>query len=320
MSKEVVQIRGEATVEVTQIWPPPFNLIVNSFYITVQPASAVVAVTCGTLTYDSIGDVNSGGCIVTFENTVVAVPPSKPVSGTVVFHIIYWYIPPYVLDCNIAPVFRFDSLSGNFIASKPCYASLAVDSYIVSSKRYKYTPQSEGGITVYGMAYAILYPPQELATQTPPVLKREAIPAPKKAEPSDTNLYEAYKITMPTVINPEGEWHMPINFNSPNYNQANAYGPGVAGPSKDNGWVIKDVPIEIGHVKDGETIYTKSPPPEMKGVPAPVVPLTTTIYNKPSEYTGDDQSWIDGKGVGVDRASKYRDYYTAGVTLKGGSY
>jgi hypothetical protein len=95
--------------------------------------------------------------------------------------------------------------------------------------------------TFSAIVFAIYRPPGW------PYIKAQVI-SEKKQMPSDTRTQEVYRINLPTVLTPEGEWVKPVNWDSDSYDKANAYpnatdgvkeGPDKDGPYALNSYTLK---------------------------------------------------------------------------------
>lgn len=340
MAAEIQVKTATASTTVTELWQRPFKLISNGIFVTVTPSDADVYVTSGKLVNKQITHFMNWGYVVTFSNSLTAQAQTIPADPNKVsttssdiynvndtgftWKILYSFV-EYTLPDGTMPTIsiRYDNKTGTFIANRPCYAAIRINPHLAETANYTYIPSSamlNGMYTVtYGMAYAILKYTGNPAIHDPDKHQITTcdIPAPA-AVPSETGKYEQYRMTMPVVTTDQGDWHMPKNFTSDNYDPANAYGPGIAGPSKDNGWVQKDVPIEIGHTSESGTTFTRNPLPSLQGPAMPVMPLTMHISDKPAEIAtptvntpGQSDPWNSGVGFAQERMAKYEPVYGA---------
>ena len=329
MSNELHAISTTASTTVVQLWQRPLKINSNGIFVTVTPEDAEVHVTAGTLGTKQLMDFTNWGYVVTFSNSLTAQAQSYPSSSGLDFSVLYAFT-EFPLPSGGQPEikFHYDKDTGTFIANRPCYAALRIPIHKCRSANYPYTPDVSAkpgmGIITYGMAYAILKPATPVQKGDPD--RRQIatcdIPAPN-IEPQESGKYEQYRLTMPTVITDQGEWHMPKDFDKDSYDPANAYGAGVAGPSKDNGWVRKDVPIEIGHTGPTGTTFTRNPIPAVQGPDVPVMPLTAHIADKPTELSNEkavQKTWEAGTGFAHERIVAYSKVYTEGVDTAKTSY
>lgn len=279
MSTEIKAISTTVSADVSLLWQKPLFVNSNGWYITTYPPQAELHVTCGSV--ESLGILNAKdfGYVVTFSNSLTAQAKHLEIGP-------WWIL--YCFSVSGAEVaISFDSNTGNFVATHPCYAAIQIGVHDVPLGWYKYTPGYKtyegspwkGPVMSYGMAYVMLPAPTPLQ---PPQIATCNIPAPQ-FDPSDNGMFERYRVTMPTVLTPDGEWHKPVNFDSDSYDQANAYGPGQAGPSKDDGYVLKEHPLETGFVSGGGNVnFNQSGTPSIKGPDGYRPQLSMIIPNQPN--------------------------------------
>lgn len=346
MSVEIKQINTTAGTTVTKLWQKPLSISATGSVITVNPEYAVVNVTYGSLgSFPRRRTKLCPGYILKFENSMVvqAQHSDCPSTGWSILGQLWTAV--NTLNPEALTV-RYDTESSSFIASAPCYGVILVKSYNYNVAEYDYTPEAgiwdDKSTVATGVAYATLTPNASEAStmgyQKMPVIKSCDIPI---AGIKDN--FEKYKISTPTVITDKGEWFKPKDFESDSYDQANAYGPGKEGPSKDGGWVIKNVPIEVGEVglNSSSTQFTRNPLPPLKGGIEKTVTIGTGIsattvtmmtpavnfifeqpnrpdWNHPVAVDGQTppDPWASCEGKATERCAKYADGKAfAGVSI-----
>ena len=267
MTVEIKAVSTTVSTSVSKLWQKPLKIIASSNIINVYPPEALLQVTSGDIKSKGVLEIKNWGYIVRFSNSLTA--QAETIEGGLGnnYDII---MGPFAIasaaGASAAVKISFDSTTGTFIASRPCYAAIRVKPHMYKIATYDYTPGQNkfgnGVVATYGMAYAIIKSPDPM---TPHQITTFDIPAPQ-IDQSDPGLFERYRVKVDTVLTPTGEWHKPENFDKDDYDPDNAYGEGKEGPSKDEGYVIKEHPLEVGHVdKKGEFNFQKSPVPNIRG-------------------------------------------------------
>jgi len=302
MALEVRAVVANIPATVTKLHGYPLKLVGDSFHVQVYPPGNVVEVTDGTLNLIKANiRIYIPGSLVRFNNSVTA-----PSGWLEIGHwAILYSFTETVLHSTRPLSITYDQESGNFIASHPCHAAIKMEPFFAEYDLYSYTPafgkevvtfdpwlgkEYRMSSTFYGTAYCIhRFDP---ALQLPPAVATFDIPAPTIIPSSSTNLYNTYSITTPTILTDRGEWLRPAKWDSPDYDKANAYGPGVEGPSKEDSWVMKNSVIETGHnTADGDNIHHTKPKPLVIGstvVPADQLVVQYQINKKPPGMSEQD--------------------------------
>lgn len=288
MSSEIHAKVTTVSTAVTTLHGYPLKLVGDSFHVQVYPVGNVVEVTDGTLNIIKEGiKIYIPGSVVRFTNSV-SVPSGWLEIGH--WEVLYSFTET-VIHSSRPLTIRYDETSGNFVASHPCHAAIKMEPFFAYYDLYSYTPafgkevttfdpwlgkEYKVSSTFYGTAYSIhRFDP---SLQLPPAVAVFDIPAPTIIPSSATNLYNTYSITTPTILTSRGEYLKPASWESPDYDKANAYGPGKEGPSRDDAWVMKHSVLETGHVNvDGDAIFHRNNIPAVIGSDV-VAPSDVTRY------------------------------------------
>ena len=296
MSIEIKQLNTTASATVSTLWQLPLTISAAGNVVTVCPKDAKVFVTYGSLGKTRDIQKKNPGYVLKFENSMVVQAQTLDIGQWEIIGTPFRLYQDSVDNSMISV--RYDAATGNFIASAPCYGVIVVHPYDYSVRTYEYSPEpsiwdDKSNISV-GVAYATYIPPGGDA-------KHQKIPTIKSCDIPVSGIndnFDRYKISLQTVVNDQGEWHMPKDFAKDTYDPANAYGDGVAGPSKDNGWVRKEVPLEVGRVglNETSTTFTRNPMPVLLGSATPVSNLILEVpsaapleWKKPGK--GETSAW-----------------------------
>ena len=321
MSIEIKQINTTVSTNVSILWQVPLTISAAGNVITVCPEDAVVSVTYGRLGTSKTIEKQNPGYILKFEKSMVVQAQTLGIGG--------WTILGTLFRANNSSVFkdaitvRYEADTGNFIASAPCYGVIFVKPYKYKVRQYEYNPEpgiwDDKSSVCVGVAYASVIPVGgTMGMQKIPTIKSCDIPV---SGISDN--FERYRISIPTVITDKGEWHLPKDFEKDSYDPANAYGKDKEGPSKDNGWVRKDVPLEVGRVgiNGTSTTFTRNPMPVLLGSDKPVVNLVMEVpKEQPLEWAkakaGEPSPWEVSAKTLPEREKAYNTLYgDSGIKL-----
>ena len=278
MTTEIHALVETIPATVTKLHGYPLKLVGDSFHVQVYPTGNEVHVTDGVLhLIKSNIKIYIPGTVVRFSNSVTAASGWLEIGK---WEILYSFTETVLSNTRPLSI-TYDQDSGNFVASHPCHAAIKIEPFFAYYDLYSYTPafgkevttfdpwlkkEYKMSSTYYGTAYCIHRFAPEL--MLPPAVAVFDIPAPTIVPSSSVNLYNTYSITTPTVLTARGEWLRPANWDSPDYDSANAYGTGKAGPSKEDSWVLKNSVIEKGHTtEDGNTLYHTNAVPAVIGYP-----------------------------------------------------
>ena len=283
MSSEVHAKVETVSTNVTILQGYPLKLVGDSFHVQVYPTGNTVHVTDGTLNLIKPNiKIYIPGSVVKFNNSVTASSGWLEIGHWAVLY----SFTETVIHSSRPLTITYDVDSGHFVASHPCHAAIKIEPFFAYYDLYSYTPafgkevttfdpwlgkEYKMSATFYGTAYCIKW--FDPVLQLPPVVATFDIPAPNILPSTSTNLYNTYSITTPTILTSRGEYIRPSTWNSPDYDSANAYGPGKEGPSKDDAWVMKHSVLETGHVNaDGDAIFHRNAIPAV--IASDIVPAS----------------------------------------------
>jgi len=339
MTIEQKQISTTVSTSVTQLWQPTLSITATNGYITVCPPDATLKVTSGSVKNEKTVELQCGGYLVKFDNSLTA--RSQHSNIDFYWHELYSFT-QYGSNgkSGDSVIFKYEKKIGTFIASQPCYAAILVLPYKYKVKTYEFEPDTSLSFdkcsVSYGVAYAMIDPPSDFkySFQAVPLIQSCDIPFSSGLK----DVFEKYRIAIPTIITDEGQWHEPVDFEKDSYDKDNAYGENLKGPSKDNGWVRKEEPLEIGHISTGnKTTFTRYPIPTLKGGDndkKPTKKLVMTLTEQPFEWGAgpdagdvvkvkDTEEWKNGDGFALDRSKVYKEaddskYFPKGIETKTG--
>lgn len=309
MSQELKQIATNVDVTVTTLWQIPLKLTATDNTITIYPSTAPLYTTCDDKIYMDVPrtkQITVPAYVLKLENSCTVQAQYLEVKS---WKLLY---PPFEVmpSADTTPItITLHRETGTFIASRNCYVGILVEAHDVIIGYREYTINEHAvlpqGINIVGVAYTV-YKNPNLPQGLPPNIQQVQmcdIPV------SGGIASEISRITLPTVITPEGEWFMPENFTSPGYDQANAYGEGVKGPSKDEGWVARNVPLESTHYAKGVGAkYIQHPvPSNVQGVvKVPLVQHVAIRPDPPGTKPGEGNE-TEQKTIAADRNLAYKD-------------
>lgn len=309
MSQEIKQIATNVDATVSRLWQIPLKLTATDNMITVYPVDAPIYTTCNDkLLFSSIRTkyVEVPAYVVKMENSHTAQAQYRELRS---WRVLY---PPFEImpSADTSPiVIKYHDETGTFIANRNCYVGILVEAHDVQIKylEYEINPHAvlPRGINIVGVAYTVYKNPKLPEGLPPNTQQVQMCDIPVSGGMSS----EISRITLPTVITPEGEWFMPENFNNANYDQANAYGKGVKGPSKDEGWVARNVPLESTHYTQGMGAkYIQHPvPSNIQGeVKVPLV-QHVAIRKDPDGTPPGQGSETEQRAIATNRNFAYKD-------------
>ena len=320
MSNEIKAVSTTVSTNVDKLWQKPLSVHSNGAFISVHPPGAILKVTAGTVRHIGTIPLINFGYVVRFSNSMTAQAQSVGLTKAD-YEVLFTYaIINHEGDAVTNIKIHLDEATGTFIAERPCYAAIRIKIHKPMYDSYAYTPELKvfpqgGGMATFGMAVAMLLSPDK---GTMPQIQTCDIPAPPP-NINDPGAFERFRMTVPTVITPEGEWHKPKDFEKDTYDQANAYGTGKAGPSNESGaWVLKEHPLEIGTTKQsGDVSYQKFGKLNVLG-PSDYVPeIALVIPKRPDEFPEDsahpeNDSW---KLASVTTEERKKDWEKRGYTV-----
>lgn len=317
MSAEIRAKVETLSATVTKLHGYPLKLVGDFSHVQVYPSGNEVHVTDGTLNLikENI-KIYIPGTVVRFTNSVTAASGWLEIGHWAVLY----SFTETVLHSTRPLSITYDQDSGNFVASHPCHAAIKLEPFFAYYDLYSYTPafgkevvtfdpwlgkEYRVSSTFYGTAYCIHRFAPEL--MLPPAVAVFDIPAPTIVPSSSTNLYNTYNVTTPTILTDRGEWLRPANWDSPDYDKANAYGVGKEGPSKEDSWVLKNSVIEYGHTTaNGDNLHHTRAIPNVIGkgiIPDADIPRQYSVSPKPAGMT--DQQYANVLSYTADRAAHF---------------
>lgn len=313
-NSEIKQLNSTVSVTVTKPWQVPLSVTANTYKITVHPPDAELHVIGVTTKRLPVINYEFPGCIIKFENSIIQQLPYKAVGApriTVVSKYTYAQLRP---GDEIKII--YDDKTGHLIANVPCYAFVLVHPFTTRLAEYSFdvstTTNYSDGPAVAGMAW-IEYVPPTVPKGLPPDVKQVAsceIPL------GGVHRYERYRVCIPTVVTDVGEYHKPLDFDKDSYNPAHAYGGGGVGPSKDYGYVIKDVPIEIGYMSYNNFFAVTYPKPYLLGMQkCKLIAYINTVPKYSPNGTTMGAQYTKGTDWALNAVQRYQGFSPTGLEI-----